>query len=321
MLGLAVLPLLWVILHRETPTGVRIARTFANVSPATAVKLRALESWDDAQVVLGCLPDRRIEGALLAVDTRAHWALVGGAAAVASALCVWAFGARRDDLVRCAQMALFTATAGIAGFEAVLQLSWWGRETWPDGGGLGWLGAVAAAYDVASDASRGFAARLLASMASVGTCEELCKAAPLIMLARGPTVADRRAWLLYGVASGLGFGLAEAVSYAEGRYNGFATGQTYLVRYVSCVASHGLLCASAALSLHGRLAWLTAPWTSGRPFAAVGMALSWPVLAHALYDALLEVDQPVLALASDLAVFAVFVWQVERGEVLGREMG
>jgi hypothetical protein len=90
-----------------------------------------------------------------------------------------------------------------------------------------------------------------------------------------------------------------------------ATGQTYLVRYVSCVALHGALCASVALALQARLGWLTASWWSGRPGLALATALAWPILAHALYDVLLQVCQPVLALATAVACLGWLALQLE----------
>ena len=54
---------------------------------------------------------------------------------------------------------------------------------------------------------------------------------------------------LCGFASGVGFGVAESVYYAERAFNGLAAGDTYLVRFTSCVALHAVWSATVGLGV------------------------------------------------------------------------
>lgn len=316
LLAAALLPLFVTHLVRHESVWTRFRRTLDHAPPETFERLDALPTlrW---KTVLACLPDGRIDGALLAVDSRAHWGMAAVTALVASAALVRLFAARGDDLVRAGQVALFTGVVGIGGLGLAQRLCAWAHGVHRDGllgALLELIGGVYSAYLATDDAKRGFLGHLVGYVFSVGLLEEVCKMAPLVLLARGPDVAkDRRTWLVYGLASGLGFGVAEGLHYAEWRYNGLATAGTYVVRFASCVAIHAVLCASVALGLQRRLAWLSdASWLSLRPWVALGLALAWPMLAHALYDALLDHDQSILALGVALLGCGVLAWQVER---------
>ena len=54
---------------------------------------------------------------------------------------------------------------------------------------------------------------------------------------------------LWGMASGVGFGLAEGVLYAGQSYNGVAPAGIYLVRFASCVALHAVWSGSVGITV------------------------------------------------------------------------
>lgn len=316
LLAAALLPLFASHLVRHESVRTRLRRTLERAPPGTLARLDALPA-PSRKSVLACLPDGRIDGALLAVDSRAHWGMAAVTALAAGAVLLRLFAARGADLVRAGQVALFTGVVGIGALGLAQRLCFWAHGVQTDGllgALLELIGGVASAYLATDDGERGFLGHLVGYLFSVGLLEELCKIAPLVLLARGPEVAtDRRTWLVYGLASGLGFGVAEGLHYAEWRYNGLATAGTYVVRFASCVAIHGVLCASVAVSLQRRLAWLSdASWLSRGPWLALGVALAWPMLAHALYDTLLDHRQPIVALGVAFAACVWLAWQVER---------
>jgi hypothetical protein len=48
--------------------------------------------------------------------------------------------------------------------------------------------------------------------------------------------------LLWGMASGIGFGIAEGIMYSGRYYNGVAGADIHYVRFLSCVALHAIHC-------------------------------------------------------------------------------
>ena len=105
--------------------------------------------------------------------------------------------------------------------------------------------------------------------------------------------------------------------YSANFYNGIAPGEIYLVRFISCVALHGIWSASAALFIHRFRGIVQANfvWYDFIPRAL--FLVSIPMILHGLYDTFLKRDLNVLALLTALASFAWFAWSVEgtrRGE-------
>jgi RsiW-degrading membrane proteinase PrsW (M82 family) len=153
----------------------------------------------------------------------------------------------------------------------------------------------------------------------VGLCEELCKAIPLLWLMRKrPEQATWRGACVWGLASGVGFGVAEGVMYSGRYYNGMLGGDIYLVRFASCVALHAVWSASAAIMLYmHRDKLANAPGTS----ALIGYGLLYagvPIIFHGLYDTLLKKDHSLIALGIALASFAYLAalieWSQRKGD-------
>src|SRR5207248_2459282 len=81
----------------------------------------------------------------------------------------------------------------------------------------------------------------------VGLCEELCKAAPLLLHYHNKAEYTWRTAMLIGLASGIGFGVSEGITYSSDFYNGIDTGGIYLVRFISCVALHAVWSGAAGI--------------------------------------------------------------------------
>src|SRR5207248_1857839 len=54
---------------------------------------------------------------------------------------------------------------------------------------------------------------------------------------------------LWGMASGIGFGVAEGVMYSVRYYNGIAGFDAYLTRFAACVGLHAVWSASVGITL------------------------------------------------------------------------
>src|SRR5262249_5691978 len=141
-------------------------------------------------------------------------------------------------------------------------------------------------------------------------CEELCKAAPLLWQYRRAPLRWQEA-CVWGLASGVVFGVAEGIIYGGGFYNGLHGGETYLVRFVSCVALHAIRSASVALCIHANQGLIHD--AEGWPEYGLALlrVLAVAVVLHGLYDTLLKQERTGLALLVALTSFGWLAWQIE----------
>jgi RsiW-degrading membrane proteinase PrsW (M82 family) len=276
------------------------------------------------------LPGRRLAGAWLPRNTDLHWAFAG-----ASALLFWlvvgsCFPGTRTSFTQLLAVGTFTGTLGVAILLSLHSLPFVGEFIWlcmsSAKHGAGDLLVLIAAYTL-----------------GVGLIEEMCKLIPILWYFKKRGQISWRRACLWGLASGVGFGVSEGIVYSETMYNGIFTMDAYLVRFLSCVVLHAVWTASAALALfHNQemLAQLLKPTlrkegaaprllrAQDRDQVLNAMTLSsgdqvfaWTMIVlktvavvmvfHGVYDAALSNDMPVLALSAALASFAWFVYQVE----------
>ena len=166
-------------------------------------------------------------------------------------------------------------------------------------------------YRAATDESYGFLASFFGFTFGVGLCEEITKALPVIILLRSDNKLDWRAACLLGLASGVGFGIVEGIMYAGHGYNGYASFDIYLTRFISCVALHATWTAAIALMAVQNLAGFetneVTEWCQH-----LLIIISVPAILHGLYDTLLKRDMGGLALLIALASFAWLAFMIER---------
>lgn len=162
-------------------------------------------------------------------------------------------------------------------------------------------------YAAAMDPDYGFFISLLGFTFGVGLCEEFIKAIPILARFRNEYELDWRGACVWGLASGVGFGVAEGIMYSSQYYNGIAGVDMYVVRFISCVALHALWSACVGILLwhhkdavRGEMEW--GDW---------GLALlkvqGVVMLLHGLYDTLLKREMTALALVVALASFGFLV--------------
>jgi RsiW-degrading membrane proteinase PrsW (M82 family) len=304
VLLVALLPLVLVLFQDRATLDVR-KRLEATLKAHPELKPRLAELMESEKATVEdlfrILPGHRIDN-LAWLPRESHYHLYFAAASVAVFFLVGVLMARR--VVRPWQLLLiggFTATFGIACLLVIHDIT--GQS-----------------MRVALDPRGTFLSRLLGYVFAVGLGEELCKAVPVMLYVRWGRCPTWRGALLWGMASGVGFGVAEGLLYSTRMYHGVAPAEFYLVRFASCVALHAVWSASVGITIFqaravvsrvvgavvfgGNFRWEEIAWPLLRVLG-VAMAL------HGLYDALLTEQWIVPALLVALVSFGWLGWQVE----------
>ena len=319
VLLLALLPLAWSTLRPTSAQtlGARIKLTITH-HPEVMPELDALP--DDATTAQLCaiLPGDRVEGALLAYDTYAHWGLAALSAAGFFGLVLLLFPPGHTKVWHLLAIGTFTGTAGIL---LLLGFQWLAFHMPLFRGGsivtvvldLIWL--IGQSYRMALG-DHGLVVSALGFTAGVGFCEEACKAIPLLFKVRGPTgngggFASWRSAMLWGLVSGVGFGVSEGVTYSHDYYNGILGGQIYAVRFVSCVALHAIWAAAVGIAIYRRRAHFVGHLKLMDWLLQTLLVVVVPMCLHGLYDTLLKQQYDLAALTVALASFGWLTWQVE----------
>jgi RsiW-degrading membrane proteinase PrsW (M82 family) len=299
---LALIPLAFSLLGGDEDLAARVERTLAQVEEAKLERLPEDAGLDD---LLRLVPDHRVEGAHLARESKLHWLYAAAAGAAFGGLLL-AFPRGKATTGGMVGAALFTATVGIAlllGVQLAAELTY---GVLVKGRGLLTLifyiiKFIGFSYRAALDPENGFVPSLVGFTFGVGLCEELCKALPLVWHYRRAASLDWRGACLWGLASGVGFGVAEGIHYSGDTYNGVATGGIYVVRFVSCVALHatwsagvGILIARDPTTVQGGMEWYHAA-------LSILLVLAAAMGLHALYDTCLKRELYLLALLTAVA--------------------
>jgi RsiW-degrading membrane proteinase PrsW (M82 family) len=302
-------PLSISLLSRHDDVESRFKRTL-QTHPEIAQK--AQEAQEDVEDFFSLLPGRRIEGAHLARGSYIHWlyALVAATAFMGAACFLFDLGnAKHQEIL---WVALATGTFGILFLLAVQWIAALTSGHILIGGGIVmivfWIfRLIAFSYSAAMDPQTGFWLSFVGFLFGIGLCEEFTKSLPLVFHYRSKATLGWRGACFWGLASGIGFGIAEGIMYSSDFYNGIATGDVYLVRFISCVALHAVWSASAAIMIWRRRDWFQNDWDWGDMAATMFWVLGAPIVLHALYDTLLKREMNACALA---AALGSFVWLV-----------
>lgn len=145
----------------------------------------------------------------------------------------------------------------------------------------------------------------------VGLIEEACKIAPLFVLLLCKKSISWRTAVLWGLASGVGFGVNEGILYSENLYNGIASSMHYVVRFVSCVALHAIWSASAGMSLYHTQDLINQFTEWYEKLVVMLRVLIVVMFLHGLFDALLTREMKAPALMVAAASIIWLGWQIE----------
>ena len=283
-------------------------------------KLRsAIEAHPDvssAEEFFNALPGHRIEGALLPRESKAQWFMALAAAGLFFSFILVAIP-RATKYTRGILFAgVFTGTAGIIlllGFQ-------WAAYSLPLVIPRGIVGLIILivkligySYTLA-ESDVNFPLSFLGFTCGVGLCEEITKLLPLIFRTRSTIGEEEASWntlLIWGLASGVGFGIAEGIMYSSRHYNGVQPADIYYVRFLSCVVLHAVWAGSAGIILYknqGRLAGSDSGWTYCANLVLIALI---PMILHGLYDTLLKKGMDVFALIVAVASFALLAYLIE----------
>lgn len=320
VLALALVPLVFSVLGpKSVNIEERLKAAIDGAGPETAARIKSLETHENVGLdeLLEALPGGKLDGTShLPRATWLHWLYAAIAAAGFWALALLLFPGEKKAPHHLLMVGLFTGTVGILlliGFQFAASAT---QGMWLRGRGvivllfylvkfIGW------SYVSAGDPDSNLLLSFVGFTCGVGLCEELCKALPLLSYFRRDVTMGWRNAVVWGLASGIGFGVAEGIMYSSRYYNGIASLDTYIVRFVSCVALHAIWTASVGIttwrrqeSIQGDLDWLNYS-------LAVLQIVAVPMVLHGLYDTLLKKDLELWALAVGAASFAWFALQVE----------
>ncbi|MBI5501028.1 MAG: PrsW family intramembrane metalloprotease [Deltaproteobacteria bacterium] len=317
---LALAPLAWSVVRDVDDTADRVAET----ARANEGFRSLLERGNASNAELfAALPEGKIVGAALGYHSRWHWLFGLGSVVVMLLAMVCLFERGEAKLRSLLGAGLFTGTVGILlliAFQIAAEASTGLRMV-----GLGlWsmllhiVRIIGFSYQAALDPSNGLLASFLGFTLGVGLCEEVTKALPVFVRLRRAPLGWRET-SVWGLASGAGFGVAEGVHYSSTMYNGLATVDTYVVRFVSCVALHAIWAASAALLLHRRRDVLARSRSVWMWLVLLLRANALPMVLHGGYDTLLKRERDALAFGVAAVSFAVLAYFVERARREGGE--
>lgn len=295
----------------------RLIRTLAS-KPGLDAEIMAAGS--DAEMTedqfFGLLPDGRLEGAHLPHHTWVHWIYAAAAAGLFVLMIRTLFEPGNSTVVQLVLALMITATVGIISLIAFQWIATASGGVWLTGRSIVVLlfyvvKFIGFSYSAALDPENGFLLSLLGFTFGVGLCEELTKVLPAIVMQRDGGRQEWRLSCALGLASGVGFGVAEGIMYSSQYYNGVEYADVYLVRFISCVALHAVWAAAASIVAAERIGALDS--NEGSEFiSALVMAIGVPALLHGLYDTLLKRDMPGYALATAAASFVWLIFVVER---------
>lgn len=300
----------------------RLLETVRKAPPDVQARLARLDhpTLDD---VLTALPNQRLDGAHLPRKTWVHWLYAGLATVLFVGLLVFLTTSQEAELRSLLGIGLFTGTIGILFLLLVQFLAEWTQGFWMTGRSIVLIlfyiaKFIGFSYRSALDADTNWVLSFLGFTCGVGFCEEVCKALPLLVHYRDRPTLKWRGAFLWGLASGIGFGIAEGIMYASSYYNGIAPAGIYVVRFISCVALHAIWSASVGLTLDQRQAWIQAELSWYEFFPPVVAIVGIPMLLHGLYDTLLKREMTTLALVVAGVSFLWLAWQIA-GRVSGEE--
>jgi len=268
------------------------------------------------QKIAMATPDHRINGAFLAADTWLHWVFAGLSAAVFLGLFMLLWPQAEATPMRLIVTGLITGTIGITLLLAFQFIAFWTLTFNLRGRSFivilfYLIKFIGFSYRCAIDSDTGFGLSFMGFTCGVGLCEELCKAVPIAIYLNSTPKATWRDACLVGLASGVGFGVSEGITYSGSYYNGVQESWIYLVRFISCVALHALWAGAIGVMMYHNQDYISElSWENVLMF--VGYYLSIGMILHGLYDTFLKSGLELGALITAGVSFGWFAFMVNR---------
>ena len=324
LLPLLLIPLILSAFQPHENIGDKIAQTVA-AHPEVADQLKPFVDANGDLVVaedhenqfFAAFPNDRLEGALLAHESQAHWLLALGFAGAYLAFLIVAFPLAARHFKGLLFAGIFTGTAGII-LLLIFQFAAFHMPLIIPRGIISLvfliIKLIGYSYSLADDPNNGFLLSFIGFTCGVGLCEEVTKAIPLLFRIKPTPGEDDPTWnslFLWGLASGIGFGIAEGIMYSGHYYNGIEGPQMYLVRFLSCVVLHAMWAGAVGISVYRRQGDLLGAGDHWTYSFRVVQIVAIPMVLHGLYDTLLKKEHDGPALVVAVATFAWLAYQIE----------
>lgn len=319
VLMLAMIPLAVSTMHRNDFNIEKELEDTVTHHPEIAPKLEAVLEKEDAseEEIFNVLPDHKLDCAWLSRDTWQHWVYAVISSAVFSAIIIAIFPSAVHSIGKMVLVCAFTATVGIFLLLAFQYIAIWTQGTWIRGGGklmilFYLIKFIGFSYSAALDPESGVLLSALGFTFGVGLCEELVKAAPVLIHYQSKATWPWQTAVVVGFISGIGFGVSEGITYSSDYYNGVLGGEIYLVRFVSCVALHAVWSGAAAVFAYRQQASLQSAEGFFDSLLWWVAIISVPMVLHGFYDTLLKKDHEGWALFTALLSFLWLILLIER---------
>ncbi len=324
---LTLIPLAFSLLGGQSEDfGKRIERTIEHSPPEVQHRVEGViarlekgnATRDD---LIRALPDGKIDAsAHLSRDSMVHWIYAAIASAAFLGIIAFFFSKETIHPLHLILIGLFTGTIGIVFLIAVQYAAAYSQSVWLTRGNIivllifYFVKFVGWSYSSALNPESNFLLSAIGFTCGVGLCEELCKALPVIGYYRQHVNRSAMGWrgaCLWGLASGIGFGVSEGIMYAGDEYNGISGWDIYVVRFVSCVALHAMWSASTSMVIERRRDLLEEceQWPQYALFLL--RVISVPMVLHGLYDTLLKKEYESVALVMGLLSFGWFALNIQ----------
>ena len=319
LLVFALIPLMFSLLSSDSEGDLpdRLQKTIAVASPEDQKRIEALLSRQEVSLeeALAAMPGGKLAGAHLARDSATHWVYAAIAAVAFLALLGLLFSVERANPLHLLGVGAFTGTIGIV---FLLLVQFCSNFRFRGFHGRGWVAIIMLilmfigwSYGSASDPDSNFLLSALGFTFGVGLCEEFTKAIPLFFYFKRDARMGWRGACLWGLASGIGFGVSEGIMYSARHYNGVSGVDIYLVRFISCVALHAMWSASIGIAIARNVDQYDRV-EDGAGFGLFMLRMiAVPMVLHGFYDTLLKQDMNAWALVVALMSFAWFAWHIE----------
>jgi RsiW-degrading membrane proteinase PrsW (M82 family) len=327
LLALALIPLIVSLVSNSEKSSIveRIKEYIDRAPPEEQDRLIArLNKAGTDDELFSLFPDQRLPGAFLSRSSMGHYLMA--ILAIAAYMSFFMFLASDGSAkpVHVLLVGLFTATIGVAFLLLVQLIASIAAGRIIFGGGVVAiifivLNFIAFSYNAAMNADNGFFLSFLGFTAGVGLCEEFVKAIPLFWHRATDNGKTWRSMLIWGLASGAGFGIAEGIMYSGRYYNGVATVETYLVRFLSCVALHSIWTGSAAILLYIRRDMFDNVENWYEWIFPIIFVIGVPMVLHGLYDTCLKKEMNGVALLVAFASFGYLAFLFSRLQTVDDE--
>ena len=316
LLAVALVPLALSMFWKDEATFAERLDKTVQAHPEVLPKLQQLPESADLNALFDVLPNNCLEGAHLSRRSWMHWlyALLSIGGFLALLMLMLPGGSVSPSRL------LFTGIiTGTVGIFLLLGFQWVAMYTQGfNVRGRGLLVVlfyivkfIGFSYRCALEEGNGFLLSFMGFTCGVGLCEEVCKAVPIAIYLRSTRNANWKGACVVGLASGIGFGVSEGLTYSSDFYNGISGIGIYLVRFISCVALHSLWSGCVAQLMFNNQDNISE--VDGENI--VGFVVHYLLIAmilHGLYDTLLKQQQPLWALAIAAASFGWFVFMMSR---------